>query len=301
MNQAQITDITSQVTKLEVHQRGGGSSGDVFYGEWRSSQGQTKVAIKTVRVCTDDPAEIANILQKFMREARVWATLKHEHIVPFCGIASDLAPRRGIPSVISPWYDSGSLRTYYNQHWQDGNGVAVNTRKSIMFGVLDGLKYLHTRDPPVVHGDLSTQNVLIDDKGQPRLTDFGLSVLVDIPGFTTVTNRGTYKYMAVELFGDGPGGPGTVPKKTKESDIWAFGILSLEILSNLEPYVAPSGQSLKDAVVITNVPKGHRPDHDRFRQYVDDDLWAMCKSCLRTDPRNRFTAEDISRNLAGKC
>ena len=299
MDQNHITDITGQVKKLEVNQRGGGSSGDVFYGEWKSPQGHIRVAIKTMRIYTDDRVEIATISQKFMREARVWSRLRHENIVPFCGVASDLALRPGIPSVISPWYDNGSLHAYYKLHWKEGKGIAPERRREIMIGVLKGIEYLHTRSPPVVHGDLSMTNVFIDGHGKPCLADFGLSLFVGVPGFTTVNNRGTQKYMAVELFDDGPGGPGTVPKKTKESDIWAFGILTLEILSYIEPYLSSSGRPLGEAALVHLVKtKKGRPDHNTYRNRIDDNLWGMCLSCWRTNPKDRFTATEISDNLS---
>jgi len=94
--------------------------------------------------------------------------------------------------------------------------------------VARGLEYLHILEPPIVHGDLKGANVLIDDQGLPKLGDFGLAKALegDPTGLTTSTAfQGSIRWLATELLFDKP--------RSKESDIWAFGYLALEVRSYL--------------------------------------------------------------------
>ncbi|EIW81662.1 kinase-like protein [Coniophora puteana RWD-64-598 SS2] len=294
-----LPSLTGQVCKSGGGAVGGGGFGDVFIGVWASGDGASqKVAIKTVRL--HHGGDSARVLKKFKLEANVWAELSHANIAPFLGIATDLGPRPDILSVISPWYEHGSLYAYYEREWTRGRReVPRKQRDNFMLGVLSGLVYLHTRSPPVVHGDLSMSNVLIDSAGQPRLADFGLALVVDTPGFTTVSVSGQAKYMAAELLQSAPppamGGLSasfSAPKKTKETDLWAFGILALEIQTNLEPYIdATTRATLNEAQILRSVPRGLRPDPARFTPALDPSVRSSCTHCWDADPKKRYTAE----------
>jgi serine/threonine protein kinase len=87
---------------------------------------------------------------------------------------------------------------------------------------------------------LSAQhNVLIDDDGTPRLSDFGRSKLIDQGGFTTTTFAGSARQIAPELIIATESEDDQLPKLTKEADVYAFSMVALEV-SNTQ-YVICSG------------------------------------------------------------
>lgn len=99
---------------------------------------------------------------------RIWSRLNHPNAVPLRGYALQ---EDGTPMIISPWFEHGDVRSYL-EDYPDAD------RKKIVRQVVEGLVYLHSQDPPVVHGDLKGGNVLIGKEGDAALCDFGLSTLL---------------------------------------------------------------------------------------------------------------------------
>ncbi|KIM60731.1 hypothetical protein SCLCIDRAFT_123603 [Scleroderma citrinum Foug A] len=91
-------------------------------------------------------------------------------------------------------------------------------------GIASGLNYLHTRKPPICHGDLKGTNVLVSPDGYAVLADFGLSSLACsslASNMSTSFTGGTVRWMAPEVMKD------PTAKATVEGDIWAFGMTAL--------------------------------------------------------------------------
>lgn len=121
------------------------------------------------------------------REVEIWNRLNHKRIVPLRGYALDCD---GTPSLISPWLDNGDVLTYLKKH-------PFADRRALVRQVAEGLIYLHSEG--IVHGDLKGGNVLVDDKGDAALCDFGLSkVLDDCPSTfaTSTAGMGTLRWCA---------------------------------------------------------------------------------------------------------
>ncbi|KIO21062.1 hypothetical protein M407DRAFT_51459, partial [Tulasnella calospora MUT 4182] len=147
---------------------------------------------------------------------RIWSGLNHPNVVPLRGYALQ---DDGTPMIISPWFEHGDVHSYL-EDYPDAD------RKKIVRQVAEGLVYLHSQDPPVVHGDLKGGNVLIDKEGDAALCDFGLSTLLMVnPATMTMSTVavGTVRWCAPELL------TSNVPEKTPASDVWAFAALSLEV------------------------------------------------------------------------
>lgn len=164
-------------------------------------------------------------------------------------------------------------------------------KSRLILGAAAGLEYLHSKD--VVHGDLKVQNVLIDKQGNACICDFGISRLLGSRGFTT-SSVGTAPYMAPELFFviDAIDQIKTTPKTTKESDVYSFGLLALEILTS---------ECLKARPVrpiITSLAHSKlRPVRSDYESSVDLSLWIILNECWVTEPSSRPTIKSLLPKL----
>ena len=87
-----------------------------------------------------------------------------------------------------------------------------------------GLEYLHSQTPPIIHGDIKSDNILIDNEGHPRIGDFGLANMLEdgTTGLTTTTGfQASWRWVSPELADE--------TKRTKASDVWAFGCTLIEV------------------------------------------------------------------------
>ncbi|KAG1878182.1 kinase-like domain-containing protein, partial [Suillus subluteus] len=167
------------------------------------------------------------------RELLVWLRLKHSTIVPLLGTAKVESP---FPALISQWMSSGTLYMYLEQVT-----ATISTKIELVsplftkitfakcssilcykaIGVADGLNYLHSEN--IIHGDLHPANVLIDDSGNPRLTDFGLATVAGDTelqlSMTTATRTLDSRWRAPEIVGI----ERDPEKPSFKSDIYALG------------------------------------------------------------------------------
>ncbi|KDQ14709.1 hypothetical protein BOTBODRAFT_73750, partial [Botryobasidium botryosum FD-172 SS1] len=98
------------------------------------------------------------------REVAAWKDLRHTNVLPFIGVFE----QNSRIYMLSPWMEKGELIRFLRQN-------PKADRKKLLLQIAEGLRYLHTLDPVVVHGDLRGANILITDAGEACLADFGLS------------------------------------------------------------------------------------------------------------------------------
>ncbi|KAF9233683.1 kinase-like domain-containing protein [Melanogaster broomeanus] len=217
-----IPDLTHHLERLHQDPVASGSYGNVYQCKLHYDDGSyTEVAVKAFRLGLAGGAVPQLELSKpLRREIKVWHNLRHPNIVRLLGVTFGFGTTI---STVSPWISGGSLHTYL----AGSPDLTESARFRLIEGVVAGLKYLHSF--PIVHGDLSSGNVLVDGNGRACLSDFGLcSILGGLHGgssFVRSTCRpGAIRWAAPELVLN----PDTVQPSTA-SDVFSFGCIMLQV------------------------------------------------------------------------
>ncbi|KLO14139.1 kinase-like protein [Schizopora paradoxa] len=272
--------IYDQSAQLE----GNGGYSDVFKAK-SSKHGGVEVAVKRLRIHILNQKKVSKAI---LRELSVWYKLNHPNILPLLGYVMN----GKYPALVSKWMKKGSLRGYIEAH-PDLPKILMVT------GIAAGLTYLHNQN--VVHSDLKGENILISDMGQPLLADFGISRVMNAGGISSSDSiTGTVNWLAVELVDYKMRTEnGEVYKYSKQSDIWAFGMVLYELLSGRIPF-----DELSNNFHICSAISGDKlPSTPTLSNNADLILWDICRRCWTKKPNYRpdatwiyYTFSEISRN-----
>eukprot|EP01089_Gocevia_fonbrunei_P016598 TRINITY_DN5188_c0_g1_i1.p1 TRINITY_DN5188_c0_g1~~TRINITY_DN5188_c0_g1_i1.p1 ORF type:complete len:681 (-),score=90.84 TRINITY_DN5188_c0_g1_i1:37-2079(-) len=191
---------------------GKGSFAEVFKAVWRG----TDVAVKKL------PAHLLSeeFFKDFEREVDLMRQLRHPNVLQFLGaclIAPDVC-------IIMEFMNRGSL--YRILHASCSLSGAL--RKKMAMDAARGMNYLHCCDPVVLHRDLKSHNLLVDENWKVKVCDFGLSRIVEQSLSATMTSCGTPCWTAPEILRN--------QRYTEKADVYSFGIVLWEIVTREDPY-----------------------------------------------------------------
>lgn len=274
---------TGRVVQTSAYAVVEGTYSDIFRGESNGS----KVAIKVIRRVYS----LETMKRKLRREKEVWGSLQRRNIVPLYGYSEGFG---SLGALISPWYEKGDVGTFVRTQ-----PTCALQGLQWLRDIIDGLVYLHSRHPPVIHGDLKPTNALIDDEGHARLGDFGL---VRIPsegrktGYTAEANHtGTPRYLSYELVQPEKPDEHVIP--TTASDVHAVGCIALEIVFLQLPYANRQvvGQIYGD--ISKRVPPAATLPWEGVPPPAVKDLWKMVVACWNIDPAARPSAAQLQKYM----
>lgn len=243
---------------------GSGSFGDVYKGTWRD----TPVAVKRLR-----SAAIEDQLDELNREAVTMLQLRHPHIVLFMGCCSK------VPNVciVTEFMPKGSLFDVLHDErvdlpWERRLSMAKDTAK--------GLAFLHGSDPPTLHNDLKSSNLLVSHNWLCKVSDFGLTAL---KGSRTQDELlGSLYWMAPEVLNNDP--------TTEKSDVYSFGIILWELAARAEPYEGMSWAAVRVGVL-------KRKQRPMMPKNLDQDYVELIRECWDQEPVRRPTFPRIVKRL----
>ncbi|KAF7337063.1 TKL/TKL-ccin protein kinase [Mycena venus] len=260
-------DLTRTVKKLSVYPFDSGSNADIY----RGVLGEPTISIRTNETT----------LKSLYEEARIWKGLDHPNILPFLGIALDLGLS---PALISPLCASGPIMKYLQ-----GNAKDPKERLQMTIGVAAGLVYLHSQD--IIHGNLSTNKVLIDGNGVPVICGYGTFKALRQSANTSSLFSSPIRFTAPECFSVDTNASSV---RTTSRDVYAFSMVTLEILSGFEPY---HHLPVEHAVFI-HILRGDRPLRTHLdTQAVTDLIWRLLTSLWNQNPSLRPSMPDAMSSL----
>jgi serine/threonine-protein kinase len=225
-----------------------------------------------VKVLPPEVGCIPEARERFCHEAKVMARLRHPNVMPI----HDVGECRGVAYFSMDFLPGGSLAERLAA--AGPAGVPVRTALLWVEAVARAADYAHSRG--VIHCDLKPSNVLLNDVGQPVVTDFGLAELggsreADGPGAVV----GSPAYMAPEQLSGGP--------LTPAVDVWALGVMLYEFLAGQRPFLSDQFAALERLICGAPAP----PLRARARG-VGERLEAVVLKCLSKDAAQRYSSAD---------
>src|SRR5712675_1638025 len=221
-------------------------------------------------------------LKRFRREAEAAASLDHPSIVPIY----EVGERGGSCYFSMKLVEGGQLDDVAKRE-----SMPIRQGAELIAKVARTVHYAHEHG--ILHRDIKPGNILLDAKGEPHLTDFGLARLVETESTVTRTLEvlGTPSYMAPEQ------AAGNKARLTSATDVYGLGAVFYQLLTGHPPFAGGTTYETIRLVLDTE-PRQPR----LLNPKVDRDLTTICLKCLEKDPQRRYSsalalAEDLERWL----
>ena len=302
-----LAELQNKVTQLETYQYeylqeirilGSGSYGDVklFYDKNLKKQ----VVGKFFR-CSGQKETVENRITDARREAAVLARCEHRNIIRILGAEEWYESTFGIFLEYAPCGDLESLL-----HLEKELSLSWKLRARFFCELANALNYLHNHDPnrSYIHGDLKPQNVLLGDRLEIKLADFGAAAIAKATSASSLTSTGynntqhTPYYTAPEFLRDPTQG------KCKSMDIYSFGMTGYEIITRKVVFSTVNVKS--DVMLHLITTQGEKPDEKvmdeiEIEEVADPEIFVnlkeIVKQCWKTEPDNRPTILEVKNRL----
>jgi len=260
---------------------GHGGMGVIYRARQRHSR--RIVALKRILAHQADSQET---LIRFRREALAAASLDHPNILPIYEVGED---EDGLPFFSMKFAAGGSLRD-----------VAPSLRTepfrsvALMAKVARAVQHAHAQG--ILHRDLKPGNILLDGRGEPLVSDFGLAKWLDMASdlTRTLTIFGTPGYVAPEQ------AEGSTRSLRPSTDVYSLGAILFDLLTDRPPFLGDNVLA-----VIQQASEKPAPKLRSLAPALDRDLEIICAKCLEREPNARYCsagdlAEDLERWLADR-
>jgi len=188
--------------------------------------------------------------------------------------------------LVTEYMSNGDLRNYLRE--TNSSSFSWKQKITCALNVSEGLTCIHSLVPKIIHRDLKSANVLLDDKLHAKITDFGVSR--ETTDATMTAGIGTYRWMAPEVL--------TGEHYTESADIFSLGAIFSELDTHRIPYAGlsnPNGKPMTDTAILALVMSGTlRPTFtDSCPQAIRD----LANQCLNFNPEQRPQAATVSFHL----
>ncbi|KAL2358078.1 serine/threonine-protein kinase-like protein CLA4 [Cryomyces antarcticus] len=282
---ARLREVVSKDRPLDSYNKqkkiGQGASGSVYVARIRESapsptarsilreQGpRAQVAIKQMDLRNQPRKEL------IVNEIIVMKDSKHPNIVNF--LDAFLQEEQSELWVVMEFMEGGALTDVIDNN----PSISEDQIATICLETCKGLQHLHSQN--IIHRDIKSDNVLLDGRGNVKITDFGFCAKLTEQRSKRATMVGTPYWMAPEV----------VKQKEYGSkvDIWSLGIMAIEMIESEPPYLNEEPLKALYLIATNGTPRLKKPEK------LSKELKAFLSVCLCVDVKSRATAEELSRH-----
>ncbi|KAJ1566467.1 hypothetical protein HK405_009693, partial [Cladochytrium tenue] len=213
--------------------------------------------------------------QRVVSEISILRSLRNENIINMLHYWTERGPdNRDRVVFITELMTSGTLKSYIRKL---KGPLKPKVLKNWCRQILSGLEYLHSRNPPVIHRDLKCENIFINgNNSQAKIGDLGLAAMKDKDHLSSVL--GTPEFMAPELYDE---------SYDEKVDIYAFGLVVLELVTREYPYSECTNQ----AQIYKKVTTGVKPQ--AFAKITDQATREFVEKCIQFKAADRPSASEL--------
>lgn len=254
---SKLGDFVVSIEDFRIdHVIGRGGFGEVHHAVHLPSG--TRCAVKRLGIEVLKGAEF----KMFIREVKTLVQCKNQFILPLLGF-TDTQPY----TIITEFMPRGNLLDALRSRKVKLSPAQLTL---IAFGVADGMRALHEKN--IIHRDLKSENVLLDENMLPKICDFGVARFKSAPDEVVTKTIGTLNWMAPEVF--------LCRSYTEKVDVYSYGLLLWNLLTKEVPWYHFDRGQICDLVV-----KGQR--RPTFPVNTPKALKALIERCWRADPEER--------------
>ncbi|GIL76929.1 hypothetical protein Vretimale_8607 [Volvox reticuliferus] len=256
-----------------VQQIGEGGFGRVYYGYWQGH----RVAIKLAHPNTAAGADTEHLVREFGREVAAMSALPpHKNVLQL--IAACTEPPH--LALVTDYCAAGSLYQLLHSTRPGGGPPPWTQLLAVCLGVAQGMAWLHRHS--ILHRDLKSANILLDNSGNAKIADFGLAKIYNGNRQALTGGLGTYQWAAPEVLAH--------QRYSEKADVYSFGIVLWECMTRRLPYEGMT--AVQAAVGVVN--HGLRPDMPRD---TPPDMTELVRACWAAVPEQRPSFTQIEVQL----
>ncbi|OHT07369.1 CAMK family protein kinase [Tritrichomonas foetus] len=247
-----------------LHPIGSGSSSQVYFGFHNHMD--IPVAIKVIQLNTSENIER---LETIRNEMQIMKRLNHANIIKFF----ELIELPHYIAIVTEYASNGTLM----DHIAYGKPMNPTLVRGIFIQLVSAISYLHN-EAKIVHRDLKTENILLDQQFNAKLIDFGLSKQISVNEELLHTRCGSPCYASPEVIkSDG---------YTEKTDIWSLGILLYLLTTGVFPFYHNNIQKLFNKIIS-------QPLEFPENISIPNSMKALLTGMLAKDPSRRFNIEQV--------
>lgn len=228
----------------------------------------------------NSPSEKLNII----REANILSKLSYPSITKYIGCSPIDFEKKQRPVLVTEFYKNGSLSSIiYSEKMGNSNPKWNMTKKLCsIFGIASGMQFLNSHSFKIIHRNLTTENILLDDNFYPKITGFDYACIHNQKVLKNQGITGTPLYLAPEIWENG--------EYSEASDVYAFSIIIYQILVGKIPFTQKNVFEFGHDVV-----RNVRPKFESFN--VPDSYRKLIERCWSQDPNQRPSFSQIVQIL----